>query len=349
MNKDINRLVRKNILALAPYSTARDEFEGVADTWLDANESPYSSGWNRYPDPRQKTLKARISEIKEIPQENIFLGNGSDEAIDLIYRIFCNPGKDNVVAIAPTYGMYAVEAGINDVEYRPVQLGEGFAFDGGALLAAADANTKVIFICSPNNPTGNAFDPEEMLEVARRFSGLVVIDEAYIDFGYETSMAGYIAECPNLIVLQTLSKARGMAALRIGMAFADKAVIGLMNNVKYPYNISGAAQKEALELLGKDIEGELSEIRLEHSRVLQNLVWYNCVEKVYPSQGNFVLARVSDPDAIYDWLVKDGIIVRNRSRVKGCEGCLRITIGLAEENDRLFKSLGEYEKSNIRR
>lgn len=345
--KDISKLVRENILKLTPYSTARDDFKGKADTWLDANESPYPSGWNRYPDPRQEVLKARISEIKEIPVGNIFLGNGSDETIDLIYRIFCNPGKDNVVAIAPTYGMYSVAAAINDVEYRPVQLGEEFAFNGEELLEAADANTKAIFICSPNNPSGNAFDPEDILTVARKFDGMVVVDEAYIDFGYETSMSEYIAECSNIIVLQTLSKAHGMAALRIGMAFADEAVVKLMNNVKYPYNISLAAQKEALELLDKDIEPELAEIRRERSRMLQNLMWYNCVEKVYPSQGNFVLARVCDPDAIYDWLVKDGIIVRNRSRVKGCEGCLRITVGLVDENDRLFKSLGEYEKSNI--
>jgi len=347
--KDIKKLVRPNILKLTPYSTARDDFKGVADTWLDANECPYPSAWHRYPDPRQKALKEKISQIKEIPAENIFLGNGSDEAIDLIYRIFCTPGKDNVVAIAPTYGMYAVAADINDVEYRPVQLGEEFEFDGEALLKAADANTKAIFICSPNNPTGNAFDPDEMVEVARKFEGIVVIDEAYIDFGYESSMSEFIGECPNIIVLQTLSKARGMAALRIGMAFADKAIVELMNNVKYPYNISGAAQKEALEILGRDIEEELAETRLERTRLLQNLMWYNCIEKVYPSQGNFVLAKVSDADAIYDWLVKDGIIVRNRSRVKGCEGCLRITVGTVDENDRLFKSLGEYEKSNIRR
>lgn len=349
MITDIKRLVRKNIQKLAPYSTARDDFKGSADIWLDANESPYANSWNRYPDPRQKALKARISEIKGIPQDNIFLGNGSDEAIDLIYRIFCNPGVDNVVAVAPTYGMYAVAAGINDVEYRPVQLGEEFSFNAEALLEACDINTKAIFICSPNNPTGNSFEPADMLDVVCRFEGIVVIDEAYIDFSASASMSEYIVDYPNIVVLQTLSKARGLAALRIGMAFADRQVIELMNNVKYPYNISGAAQREALELLGKEIEDEVAEICRERGYVSDNLLKYKCVEKVYPSRSNFVLVKVANPDGLYDWLVKDGIIVRNRSRVKGCEGCLRITIGLAGENERLLKSLGEYEKSNIYR
>lgn len=347
MISDIYKLVRGNIRNLAPYSTARDDFKGIADTWLDANESPYAKYWNRYPDPRQKTLKARISELKGIPSDNIFLGNGSDEAIDLIYRIFCVPGVDNVVAVAPTYGMYEVAAGINDVEYRPVQLGEEFAFNGGALLEACDANTKAIFICSPNNPTGNSFPCGQMLDVARKFDGIVVIDEAYIDFCDSASMSENIADFPNIVALQTLSKARGMAALRIGMAFADRRIIGLMNNVKYPYNISGAAQSEALKLLDGDIRKEVNEICRERSRVRNTLSGYRCIEKIYPSQSNFVLVKVDDPDKLYDWLVRDGIIVRNRNKVKGCEGCLRITVGLAEENDRLFKSLGEYEKSDI--
>lgn len=347
MITDIYNLVRGNIRNLAPYSTARDDFKGAADTWLDANESPYAKFWNRYPDPRQKALKARISELKGIPLDNIFLGNGSDEAIDLIYRIFCVPGVDNVVAVAPTYGMYEVAAGINDVEYRPVQLGEEFAFNGGALLEACDANTKAIFICSPNNPTGNSFPCGQMLDVARKFDGIVVIDEAYIDFCDSASMSEYVADFPNIVVLQTLSKARGMAALRIGMAFADRRIIGLMNNVKYPYNISGAAQSEALKLLEGDIKKEVDEICRERSRVRNTLSGFRCIEKVYPSQSNFILVKVDDPDKLYDWLVRDGIIVRNRNKVKGCEGCLRITVGLAEENDRLFKSLGEYEKSDI--
>lgn len=346
--KELAGLVRPNILALCPYSTARDELTGAPEVFLDANESPYPNGWNRYPDPRQAALKKAVSALKGIPTENIFLGNGSDEAIDLIYRVFCEPGKDNAVAIVPSYGMYEVAAAINDVEFRKVPLGDDYSLPSGALLAACDSRTKAMFLCSPNNPTGNAFPREDILALVRAFKGIVVVDEAYIDFSSVGSLLPEIASNPNLVVLQTMSKARGMASLRVGMAFADPFTISLMSRVKYPYNISGAVQELALKALSSDIEGQVREIVTERARLVSALPSFRCIRKVHPSEANFLLVEVDDPDLLYDRLIADGIIVRNRNRVEGCRGCLRITVGTPEENDRLIQSLKDYEKSHIR-
>lgn len=346
--KDIERLIRPNIARLCPYSTARDEYQGPLGIFLDANESPYDTGWNRYPDPHQKALKARISEIKGVPVGNIFLGNGSDEAIDLVFRVFCVPGKDNVVAIAPSYGMYQVAAETNDIEVRKVQLESDFSLDSGKLLAAVDACTKAIFLCSPNNPSGNAFTNEQILDIAGRFDGIVVLDEAYADFSSIPSLAAEACTLGNLIVLQTLSKARGMAALRLGMAFSTERIIELMSMVKYPYNINQAAQSIVLKQLEEPIVAHVEEIKAERQKAYGRLGAYPFVSKVYPSEANFILIKTDDADALYDHLIADGIIVRNRSRIAGCEGCLRITIGTPEENRKLYISLDSYEKGNIR-
>ena len=346
--KDISRYVRRAIAALTPYSTARDEYEGELGVFLDANESPYENGYNRYPDPHQKALKAQMAAIKGVPAENIFIGNGSDEAIDLVFRVFCEPRVDNVVAIAPSYGMYKVAAAINDVEIREVALGEDFSLPTDALLAAADEKTKALFLCSPNNPTANSFPREELLRLVKEFDGMVVVDEAYIDFAKAKSLVGEIASHPNLVVLQTMSKAWGMAGLRVGLALADSRVVELMSQVKYPYNINVATMKIVSDLLTKGIGEEVEQIKQQRALVAEALAEFKFGERVYPSDANFLLVRVADSDALYEHLIKDGIIVRNRTRVNGCEGCLRITIGLKEENVKLIESLKRYEKSNIR-
>ena len=348
MKKDINSLVRSCIAALTPYSTARDEYKGELGIFLDANESPYENGYNRYPDPHQKALKAQIAAIKGVAAENIFIGNGSDEAIDLVFRVFCEPRVDNVVAIAPSYGMYKVAAAINDVEIREVQLGEEFSLPVEAILAATDDNTKVVFLCSPNNPTGNSFPREDMLRLADEFEGMVVVDEAYIDFAEAESLKSEIAQRPNVIVLQTMSKAWAMAGLRVGLALADKRVVELMSQVKYPYNINVATMSIVSGLLAKGIDAEVVEIKAQRAVLAEALKGMNMVQRVYPSDANFVLARFDDADVVYDFLIADGIIVRNRNRVKGCEGCLRLTVGLPEENEKLIKSLKRYEESTIR-
>ena len=349
MNIDgILALVRPNIQKLCPYSTARDEYKGTLGVFLDANESPYPNGWNRYPDPRQTTLREKLAPIKGVKPENIFFGNGSDEAIDLIFRIFCVPGKDNVVAIAPSYGMYAVSASINDVEVREVVLNEDFSLPYDRLIAACDANTKAIFLCSPNNPSGNAFSNEEVFRVLENFNGIVIVDEAYIDFCSVPSLLGSIGKYPNLVVFQTFSKARGLAGLRLGLAFSNPDVIRLMMMVKYPYNINASTQKLALAALDSPVDSQVAEIVAQRSRIADALPHYPFVRKVYPSEANFILVRVDDANRLYDHLIADGIIVRNRNRVVGCAGCLRITIGLPEENDKLLKSLNDYEKGNIR-
>ncbi len=344
---EIDRLVRHNIANLTPYSTARDEYQGELGTFLDANESPYENGYNRYPDPHQRRLKARLSAIKGVPAENIFIGNGSDEAIDLIFRIFCEPREDNVVAIAPSYGMYKVAAAINDIEVREVQLGEDCSSDLSlpvdAMLARADAHTKAMFLCSPNNPTGNAFPREEMLRLADSFDGITVVDEAYIDFAETEGLKDEIFTRPRIVVLQTMSKAWAMAGLRIGLALADKRIIELMSMVKYPYNISEATMRIVKALLDRPVDDQVTQIKAQRAVVAQTLAQMSIVRHVYPSDANFLLVRFDDADSVYDHLISDGIIVRNRSRVKGCEGCLRITIGLEEENEKLLESLEEYE------
>lgn len=348
MRKDIKSLLRRSVAALTPYSTARDEYEGELGIFLDANESPYENGYNRYPDPHQKALKAQIAAIKGVAVENIFIGNGSDEAIDLIFRVFCEPREDNVVAIAPSYGMYKVAAAINDVEIREVSLGEDYSLPVEALLEAADEHTKALFLCSPNNPTANFFPREQMLRLVEQFDGIVVVDEAYIDFADAESLKSEIASHPNLVILQTMSKAWAMAGLRVGLALADGEVVARMSQVKYPYNINVATMSIVSGLLAKGIDGEVEQIKQQRAAVAAELQGMAFVEKVYPSDANFLLVKVGDADAVYNHLIAEGIIVRNRTRVKGCEGCLRITIGLEEENVKLIESLKRYEKSNIR-
>ena len=348
MAKNIDKLVRECIARLTPYSTARDEYQGELGVFLDANESPYENGYNRYPDPHQKALKAQIAAIKGVAAESIFIGNGSDEAIDVLLRVFCEPRVDNVIAIAPSYGMYKVAAAINDVEMREVQLGEEFTLPVGELLAATDEHTKIMFLCSPNNPTGNSFPREQIMRLVEEFDGIVVVDEAYIDFAEAESLKSEIAANPNLVVLQTMSKAWAMAGLRVGLALASQRVVELMSQVKYPYNINVATMSIVEELLRQPIDANVEEIKQQRAVVEQALQKSAAVKKIYPSDANFLLAEVDDADAMYDYLIGKGIIVRNRNRVKGCEGCLRLTIGTPAENEALLKSISEYEKSIVR-
>ncbi len=341
----LEQLVRPNIWSLAPYSSARDEYSGKeAHVFLDANENPYNAPFNRYPDPLQRDVKAVLSKVKGVPVENIFLGNGSDEAIDLPYRIFCQPGIDNVVAIAPTYGMYKVCADINDVEYREVTLDDHYQMQADRLLAACDDHTKIIWICSPNNPTGNSLSRDEMLEVIGRFEGIVIVDEAYIDFAAQKSLRQELPAHPNLIILQTMSKAWGSAAIRLGMAFASKDIIAIYNKVKYPYNVNMLTQQQALEALKDPFEVDkwVKTLLLERSRVMQAFIDLPVCEEVFKTDANFFLARMTDAQAIYNYLVDKGIIVRNRTRVQLCQNCLRITIGTRTENNELLAALRQY-------
>ena len=335
------KLVRPNILGLEPYSTARDDCRsGRPEIFLDANENPYNNGVNRYPDPHQKALKAKIAGIKGIDTGQLFLGNGSDEAIDLVYRVFCVPGKSNAVSIAPSYGMYEVAAAMNDVEFRKVRLKGDFSMDPEAMLSAADQKTRLMFICSPNNPTGNSFPEEQIKDILERFGGMVVLDEAYIDFSVRPSLTSLVKRYPNLIVLQTLSKAWGMAGLRIGLAIADPAVIALMSKVKYPYNINVLAQKMALMKLDEAAKDKaVAEIVGQRFRLEKELAKCPEVKGIYSSDANFLLVRFENPDEVYERLLAGGVIVRNRSKVSGCEGCLRITVGTPVENDRLLRLL----------
>lgn len=336
---DIRELLRENIRTLAPYSTARDEYQGELGIYLDANENPYDNNYNRYPDPHQKNLKRRLAEIKGVPVEKIFIGNGSDEPIDLVFRLFCEPRRHNAVSIAPTYGMYKVAAAINDVQMREVQLEPGFTLDAEKLLAAADENTRLLFLCSPNNPSGNCFPKKEIEKVIRRFNGIVILDEAYIDFAGQPGFLSELDEYPNLVILQTLSKAWGMAGLRLGLAFAQPLIVDTLSRVKYPYNINVVTQKIVLEQLRKSSDAQIAEIVSERGRVLEGLAKNPVIRKIHPTDANFVLVEVDEPRTIYDRLIGAGIIVRDRSRIKGCEGCLRITIGTPEENDRLLETL----------
>lgn len=339
--EDVLKLARPNILGLEAYSTARDDCgSNRPEIFLDANENPYNNGINRYPDPHQKALKSRISEIKGIAAGSLFLGNGSDEAIDLVYRVFCEPGESNTVSIAPSYGMYEVAAAMNDVEFRKVQLRPDFSMDTEAMLSAADSKTRLMFICSPNNPTGNSFPVEQIEDILERFGGVVVLDEAYIDFSVRPSLASLVKRYPNLIVLQTLSKAWGMAGLRIGLAIADPAVIALMSKVKYPYNINVLAQKMALMKLDEAAKDKaVAEIVGQRFRLEKELAKCPEVKGIYSSDANFLLVRFDNPDEVYGRLLAGGVIVRNRSKVPGCEGCLRITVGTPAENDRLLRLL----------
>lgn len=340
--KDLEQLTRRNIWNLAPYSCARNEYSGrTARIFLDANENPYNAPFNRYPDPLQLDLKALISKVKGVPVDNIFLGNGSDEAIDLMYRCFATPSNDNVVAIEPTYGMYSVCADINDVEYRKVLLDDKFQFTAQSLLNACDNNTKIIWLCTPNNPTGNSLNPDEIDKTLRSFDGLVVVDEAYSDFSKAVPFRLQLSKYPNIVVLNTMSKAWGCAAIRLGMAFASKEIIEIMDKVKYPYNINMLTQQQATKALSEPFETEkrVNILLQERSRMIDAFNLLPICEEVYPTDANFFLAKMTDAQSVYDYLVEKGIIVRNRTRITLCHNCLRITIGSKSENSELLSAL----------
>lgn len=344
---DLNSLVRENIKRLVPYSSARDEFKGEANIFLDANEnslgSPLTKWYNRYPDPLQLKVKEKLSTIKGIPVQNTFLGNGSDECIDVLIRAFCEPGFDNILICPPTYGMYQVSADINNVTVRKVKLTPDFQLDLPAIEEAIDGNTKMIFLCSPNNPTGNSLIREDIEVLLNNFFGIVVIDEAYINFSRHKSFSTSLDEYPNLVVMQTLSKAWGLAALRVGIAFASEDIIGIMNKVKPPYNINQASQEIVLKALeGVSQVNDMIRILVEERELLKSsLLQLPMVKEVYPSDANFLLVKVSDAKATYNYLLQKGIVVRDRSKVELCEGCLRITIGSPEENNQLVNALSE--------
>jgi len=338
---NIEQLVRPNILSLKPYSSARNEFKGEASVYLDANENPHNPAFNRYPDPLQWQVKEKIAALRKVDPQRIFLGNGSDEPIDLVFRVFCEPAVDNVVAIEPTYGMYQVAAGINNVEYRKVLLNDRFDFSAGELLRATDHHTKLIFLCSPNNPTGNNLDRRQMMETVENFAGIVIVDEAYIDFSSQPSLLGELERYPNLMIFQTFSKAWGSAAVRLGMAFAAPEIVTVMNKVKYPYNVNQLTQDYALQMMeNAGAVDEWVKMLLQERTRLQNLLAITpCVEKVYPTDANFLLVKVSDANAIYGYLVEKGVVVRNRNTISLCGNCLRITVGTPTENDTLIHAL----------
>lgn len=348
MEFNLDRLVRENIKKMTPYSSARHEFSGAATIFLDANEnsfgSPLPQNYNRYPDPLQLSLKEKISNIKGIPVQNIFLGNGSDEAIDLLFRIFCEPGKDNILIFPPTYGMYEVCAEVNNVEVKKVPLTSGFQLDLDAIEASVDENTKLIFVCSPNNPTGNSINRVDIEVLLNSFDGILVIDEAYINYARQKTFIPELTEYPNLVILQTLSKAWGLAGLRLGMAFAGQPVIDYMNKVKYPYNINTATQQLALEALGNiSSVNNWTKTTVDQKEFLQaELFKLSITQTVYPSDANFILVQLTGAKKIYEYLSAKGIIVRDRSKVILCDDCLRITIGTPEENKQLIEALKQY-------
>ncbi len=338
---NLNKLLRKNIQTLKPYSSARNEYTGEAMVFLDANENPFNEPYNRYPDPLQKKLKEKISELKNISAKNIFLGNGSDEPIDLLIRAFCEPGVDNIVTIDPTYGMYQVAADISGVELRKVSLNDNFELDAIKTLDATSDNTNLIFLCSPNNPTGNSLNKEAIFEIVKSFAGIVIIDEAYIDFAPEKSILPELADYPNLVILQTFSKAWGMAGIRLGMAFASIEIIEILNTIKYPYNINILTQQKALELLEQKetVENWIKLLNTERDKMAKLFNEFPFVVKVYPSDANFFLVKMHDANGIYNYLVETGIIVRDRSKIHLCENSLRITIGTPKENETLINML----------
>ena len=345
MNQNIaQKLARPAILKLKPYSSAREEFTGNEGIFLDANESPFNKPLNRYPDPFQQRLRQRIAEIKGVEKENIILGNGSDETIDMLFRTFCEPGKDKVLSVSPTYGMYKVSAGINGVDYETVLLNEDFSLPVEQLLKRSDKNTKLLFLCSPNNPTGNRFNDDDMRVLLEKFTGLVVVDEAYVDFSSGGSWVNALKEFPNLVVLQTLSKAWGLAAIRLGMAFASKEIIALLMKVKPPYNVNTLTQEKAMEALSNlsRSENRVALTISEKDILMKALSVISLVREVYPSDANFFLFRVDDPDVVYDYLLQRGVIVRNRSNEPLCRGCLRISVGTPEQNQYLLKALMAY-------
>ena len=344
---DINNLVRDNIKRLVPYSSARHEFVGEASVYLDANEnsigSPLEEPFNRYPDPLQWPLKFQLTKVKGVPAENIFIGNGSDEVIDLLYRIFCNPGKDNVIICPPAYGMYEVSANINDVEVRKARLTDDFQLDLESIMNLTDAQTKLLFICSPNNPTGNSMNRGDVEWLLNNFPGLVVVDEAYINFAKQKTFIQELTEYPNLVVMQSLSKAWGLAALRLGIAFASEEMIGLFNKVKPPYNVNKASQELGVEALQNTalVNNWIKETVNEREELATALQAFPFVEKVYASDANFLLVKVKDANGVYQYLSDKGIVVRNRSKDPLCDNCLRITVGTKAENIKLLEVLGQ--------
>jgi len=346
---NINNILRENIKRLVPYSSARDEYQGEASVFLDANEnafgSPLYERYNRYPDPLQYAVKMRLSEIKGVPARNIFLGNGSDEAIDILFRSFCNPGVDNVILVPPTYGMYEVSANINDVEARKVSLTEDFQLNLEGIAEAIDEHTKLIFICSPNNPTGNSINRDDVETLLANFNGIVVVDEAYINFSRQKTFIQELTEYANLVVLQTLSKAWGLAGLRVGMAFASEEIIEVMNKVKPPYNINEASQQLALKALANvdQVNNWIKETLVQRDLLVLALKNFDFVLDIYPSDANFILVKTTDPKFIYSFLVEKGIIVRDRSKIDLCEGCLRITVGTPDENKILIDTLRNFK------
>jgi histidinol-phosphate aminotransferase len=353
MKFELEKLIRDNIRKLTPYSSARHEFKGEASVFLDANEnsfgSPLSESFNRYPDPLQWQLKFELAKIKGVPAEYIFVGNGSDEVIDLAYRIFCNPEKDNVIICPPTYGMYEVSANINDVEIRKVNLTEDFQLDVDGILAATDQNTKLLFICSPNNPTGNNMKRADVELLLNNFPGIVIIDEAYINFSKQKTFIQELTEYENLVVMQTLSKAWGLASLRLGLAFASLPVIEIFNKVKPPYNINKASQTLAIEALHntQQVNDWIKETVWQRELLIEELKQFSFIKKIFESDANFLLVRVDDANTLYNYLSQNKIIVRNRSKEVMCDNCLRITIGTPEENLDLIKALKNYEEENI--
>lgn len=344
---EIEALARKNIRELVAYSSARSEFKGKAEVWLDANENPFDTGLNRYPDPLQQEVKTRISELKGVSPDQLFLGNGSDEAIDLLIRIFCEPRIDHILTLPPTYGMYKVSASISDVAVRTINLDPDFQPAVAAILAAANAHSKLLFICSPNNPTGNRIDPLRIEALLEGFAGIVVVDEAYIDFSSGESCTQLLEKYPRLVVMQTFSKAWGLAGIRLGMAFADKRIIHLLNKVKPPYNVNQLTQAAALAALKNPTETQMrvKTLLTERKQLIHALEASPIVQQVYPSDANFLLVQTADPNGLYHFLIDQRIVVRNRSTVIGCEGCLRFTVGTPTENTRLIQQIDTFAKT----
>ncbi|WP_299897386.1 histidinol-phosphate transaminase [uncultured Aquimarina sp.] len=340
---NIDQLVRENVKDLQPYSSARDEYvsDGSEMIFLDANENPYENGVNRYPDPQQRSLKAVLSEQKNISTDCILLGNGSDEVLDLLFRAFCEPKVDNIITLPPTYGMYNVLANTNDIENRKVLLNDNFEPNVAKIFDTVDHQTKMIFLCSPNNPTGNSFSEKSIVDILENFNGLVVIDEAYIDFSSQETWIGKIKECPNLIITQTLSKAYGMAGIRLGLCYASKEVIGVLNKIKPPYNVNELTQRKALERVEDvaSVEREVDNILKEREKIKVALEEISFIEKIYKSDANFVLVKVDDANSRYNQLLEKGIVIRNRTTQPLCENTLRFTVGTTIENQKLIEAL----------
>lgn len=347
MNFDLNKIIRPNVLAMKAYSSARDEFQGATDdmVFLDANENPFENGVNRYPDPMQRTVKSELSKIKEIAQENILLGNGSDEVIDLLFRAFCEPNQDNIITLPPSYGMYDVSANLNCVARKEIYLTDNFQPDVAKVLAAVDERTKMIFLCSPNNPSGNLFDYANIKAIVEGFNGLVVIDEAYIDFASEPSWVGRLQKHPNLIVSQTMSKAYGMAGIRLGVCYASKEIITILNKIKPPYNVNELTQQKALErlLAYDDVQEEIEAVLTERDNLAIALQEISYIEKIYPSDANFLLVKVDNANMRYNQLLEKRIVIRNRTTQPLCENTLRLTVGTIKENRALIGAMREIE------